>query len=30
MEKLQVARITDLFRLRFRLGEALSDRAGRA
>ena len=29
MEKLEVARITDLFRLRFRLGEVLSDRKGR-
>jgi FixJ family two-component response regulator len=29
MEKLAVARITDLFRLRFRLGEVLSDRTGR-
>jgi FixJ family two-component response regulator len=30
MEKLAVTRVTDLFRLRFRLGEVLSDRAGAA
>jgi FixJ family two-component response regulator len=29
MQKLEVARTTDLFRLRFRLGEVLSERAGR-
>jgi two-component system response regulator FixJ len=29
MEKLEVARVTDLFRLRFRLGEVLAERAAR-